>query len=258
MLRNLKLHPVYDSSERSLIHDLIDPLLIHSKEYLRGVGFFTSGWLRIASCGIINLVENGGKAKFVLSPILEERDWLAFQLGEKAKTDEWLKRILDKNINDLANSLETDTINTLAWMIADEVLEFRFAVPVNEKSVGDYHDKVGLFTDTEGNIVAIHGSFNDTVKGSLNGEAFSVFKSWEAGQRPYVNKHLERLTQLFEKGNSQFKIFSIPEAAKRAFVKLRSSITRPYALPIKKKLIIHSYFKAPNAPSNYTLFKKVL
>ncbi|MDM8557141.1 hypothetical protein QUF75_20665, partial [Desulfococcaceae bacterium HSG7] len=42
---------------------------------------------------------------------------------EKAKTDEWLKRILDKNINDLANSLETDTINTLAWMIADEVLE---------------------------------------------------------------------------------------------------------------------------------------
>lgn len=256
MLRDLKLLSVYDSSDSDLIHDLIEPLLTHSKSYLRGVGFFTSGWLRIASCGVVNLIENGGEAQFVLSPIMEEQDWKAFQLGQKAKNDEWLKQVLKKNIKDLTQSLETDTINTLAWMIADEVLEFRFAVPRNNKSLGDYHDKVGIFSDIEGNIVAIHGSFNDTVKGSLNGEAFSVFKSWETGQQPYVKTHQDRLTKLFEQGNSQFQIFSISEAITRTFLKLRTSKFRPYVLPIAKQLIIDSYFQTPQCPVKLYPFQK--
>ena len=52
--------------------------------------------------------------------------------------------IKGKNIGDLKKSLEKDTVNALAWMVADEVLEFKFAVPRDKKSVGDYHDKIGV------------------------------------------------------------------------------------------------------------------
>lgn len=133
-------------------------------------------------------------------------------------------------------------------MVADGVLNFKLAIPRYEKSGGDYHDKVGVFIDSKQNMVAIHGSFNDTVKGSLNGEAFSVFKSWEVGQSAYVRKHLERLTKLLNDGNSQFKVCTISEAAKKAFVNLRSSPSRPYSLSLKKTLIIDNYIKDVHCP----------
>ena len=248
MLRSLDLLPVYDSSEYNLIQDLIVPLLSHSQEYFRGVGFFTSGWLRLASEGVVRLVENGGKATIVVSPILEASDWHAIQIGEKAKSEEALKEILKKNIQDLASGLQKDTLNTLAWMVADEVLEFKFAIPRREGTGGDYHDKVGVFIDAKGDVVAIHGSFNDTVKGSLNGEAFSVFKSWEAGQLPYVQMHKARLSELCAGGNKQFKVYTIPEAIRENFVKLRSTSMRPYALPLKKPLLFNGRSAKPQCP----------
>lgn len=230
MLKALKLVPVYDSSVYDLVQDLIVPLLQNSISYLRGVGFFTSGWLRLAAQGLSQFVENGGKAQVVLSPILEKSDWEAFQLGEEAKVNTALRKSLEKNIDDIASGLEKATLNTLAWMIADGLLEFRFAIARDLDSGGDYHDKVAVFTDTQADSVAMHGSFNDSIKGTLNGEAFSVFKSWEEGQRPFVAQHHKRLQELWDDNNRQFKVFTIPEACHQKFIKLRTSDTRPYFL----------------------------
>jgi|GEM_PF-2566973 len=191
MLRELNLLPVYDSSEYDLIKNLQVPLLQHSSDYLRGVGFFSSGWLQIASRGMADFVEHGGKARLVLSPILDQRDWEALQLGEEARFDDALKSVLTQRVSDLQSSLATDTLNALAWMIADKVLDIRFAVPRAMDCPGIYHDKVGIYTDDNGDSVALHGSLNDSIQGSLNGEAYSVFKSWgiphTRGGEPHLN-----------------------------------------------------------------------
>lgn len=229
MLKDLHLAPVYDSAEHDLIRDLIIPLLKNSLMYLRGVGFFTSGWLKLASAGLAELIEHGGFAQIILSPHMEKSDWEAFQLGEEAKHNLLLKDLLKKNLGEIVSSLEGDTLNTLAWMIADDILEFRFAIARDTSKGGDYHDKVAVFADQNNDMVAIHGSFNDSIKGSLNGEAFSVFKSWENGHRPFVDQHNKRLRQLWDNQNSQFKIYAIPEAIKHAFIKLRVS-NRPYSI----------------------------
>jgi superfamily II DNA or RNA helicase len=42
-----------------------------------------------------------------------------------------------------------------------------------------------------------------------------------------------------------FKVYTIPEAAKRSFIRLRSSSSRPYSLPGKKQSIISKYRKEP-------------
>ena len=231
-LRDLKLRKIYDSSETHLVDDLMVPCLCESKAYLRGVGFFSSGWLRIASKGLLSFVENSGKATFIISPLISEADWQALQLGEEAKQNEILKQSLSESIKSLHESLEDDLLNAFAWMVADGFLEFLFAVPRDRESECDYHDKVGLFIDSGGDKVAFHGSYNDSIKGSLNGEAFSVFCSWENGQIDYVLKHEQRLCALKNDQNSQFKIFSIPEAIKDDFIKLRLS-DRPYSIPDK-------------------------
>ena len=229
MLRELQLLPVYDSEEYDLIRDLQVPLLTHTKDYLRGVGFFTSGWLRLAAQGMAALIAKGGYARVVVSPILEEADWEALKTGETARTDAILRDALSRNVDVLAKTLEHDTRNALAWMVADGALEFRFALPPDRMSAGDYHDKVGIFSDGHGDRVAIHGSLNDSIKGSLNGEAFSVFMSWDSGQAPYVEMHQARLEALWNNQNKQFRVYRIPDAIREKFIQLRTSADPPYA-----------------------------
>lgn len=228
MLKELELHPVYDSECYDLIRDLQVPLLQHAKDYLRGVGFFTSGWLRLAAEGMSTLVESGGAARIVVSPFLDEADWESLKSGESAKTDATLRDALAKNIDNIAATLENDTRNALAWMVADGILEFRFALPRDRSSAGDYHDKIGIFTDGNGDQVAIHGSLNDSIKASFNGEAFSVFKSWDAGQYPYVAMHQARLESLWNNRNKQFSVHHIPDAIREKFIKLRTSPDPPF------------------------------
>lgn len=231
MFRDLELEPVYESATSSLVDDLISPLLANSLDYFRGVGFFSSGWLKEASEGLVALVEHGGRGRIVTSPILSDADWEAFQQGEEAQSDQALHEALRRSIDDLATSLHRDTLNCLAWLVADELLEFRFAVPRPGWRRGDYHDKVWVFTDRCGDKVALHGSFNDSIQGTLNGEAISVFRSWEPAQAQYVEAHASRLRVLWEDRNPQFTVRTIPEAAREALVRLREPGRRPYALP---------------------------
>lgn len=248
MLRHLELLSVYDSAEYNLVHDLIVPLLQNSIVYFRGVGYFTSGWLRAASEGMSTLVENGGHAKVIISPILEKNDWEAFQVGLTAQQDEVLKKVLSRNIDNLAESLEKNTLNTLAWMIADGLLEFRFAVPRTEFAGGDYHDKVAVFQDIDGDQVAFHGSFNDSTKGMLNGEAFSVFVSWNEVQAVYVERHHQRLLSLWGGTNAQFNTFTIPEAVKQQFIKLRNTDERPYKFTKEESEPLEVTVVSPSCP----------
>lgn len=228
MLRDLELQPVYDSAEYDLVQDLIVPLLAESREYWRGVGFFTSGWLRTACKGVLELVNNGGTAHVVTSPLMQKADWEALQVGDRARRDKVLRDLLREHVADLARSLTDDTLNALAWMVAEGVLAFRFAIARDFGTGGNYHDKVGVFIDANSDVVAIHGSFNDSVQGSLNGEAFSVFRSWEDGQRPFVEQHRTRLMKLWNNSNAQFLVLPLPEAIRQEIVRLRTA-KRPWS-----------------------------
>jgi hypothetical protein len=106
MLRDLDICPVYDSENHDLIREVQVPLLSQAQEYLRGVGFFSSGWLRLASQGLVALVEAGGKARIIASPVFEAGDWEALQAGCEAKNDATLWGILRRNIDDLSTSFE--------------------------------------------------------------------------------------------------------------------------------------------------------
>jgi len=88
-----------------------------------------------AARGMANLAENGGVARWITSPILGEDDWEAIKQGMEAQTDEVLKESLEEQITDLRYDLEYHTRNTIAWMIADGLLEIRFVV-LKEEFVG--------------------------------------------------------------------------------------------------------------------------
>src|SRR5688572_15274374 len=164
-----------NTSKNDLIEQFFVPLLKNSVLYDRGVGFFSSNWVKQSFIGMAEFAKNGGKARWITSPILNKEDWDAIVLGNDAKQDEALKQSLLREIQELVQTLRQDTLIALAWMISDGIIEFKLAKPRNKLN-HEYHAKVGIFTDAEGNKVSFDGSYNDSLTGLHNFESIKVFR----------------------------------------------------------------------------------
>jgi superfamily II DNA or RNA helicase len=231
---NIKL--IYDTSTSNIVDELIVPLLARSKKYYRGVGYFSSAWLGLTFKGIQQFVLNNGRMQLLTSPQLNDEDWNAIVNGEKAKTDEVIYKSICKSINDFDTTTKKDVLNMLSWLIADGFLDIKFVVCKN--IVGNYHDKIAVFEDCKGNKICLHGSLNDSLQATYNGECVSVFKSWANGQVEYLEGHFENFCELYNNKNGYFEVYDIPNMLKEELKKYQSS-ERPYLIENKKRETIH-------------------
>ena len=122
-LPDLNITPVMDTSEHDLTLDFFKPLLSVSVRYDRGVGYFSSGWLRMNGEGMVSFANNGGRARWVSSPILDEADWQALQMGDAARADFALRMVLKRNISSLDETMKRDVLSALAWMVASDLIK---------------------------------------------------------------------------------------------------------------------------------------
>ncbi len=127
-ISKLKLPSSINTSDFNFSGDFFIPLLSNSLLSDRGVGFFSSGWFRFNATGMNMFAENGGRARWVTSPILSEDDWNAIVEGNEAAQDSQLFEILKRNIDELKSSLEEQTLSALSWLIADKVINIKLAV----------------------------------------------------------------------------------------------------------------------------------
>lgn len=223
-----------DTSSADLIQDFFVPALSVSTRYDRGVGYFSSGWIRMSATGMLKFAENGGRARWVTSPILDKADWEALQAGEAARSDPALHAALDealeRNISNLAGVLEQETLSGLAWMVADEIINFRIALPYNKLEQGDFHDKFGIFTDVEGNQLSFNGSYNDSIQGTRNYESIKLFFSWQTALQQFVHADANRFERLWNNEDPNVRVFDLSEAARERILRLRAN-KRPYPEP---------------------------
>ena len=230
LLTDLSLPSIIDTSSADMATEFYMPALSASIQYDRGVGFFSSGWLRMVAQGLTTFAVNGGRARMITSPILDANDWEALQLGDAAKRDSVLRNSLFQNIEKLIVELEQNTLSALAWMVADEILTFKLALPQNKLAGGDFHDKFGIYTDAEGNQVSFNGSPNESAKGFQNYESNKIFKSWEPGFAPFVDADVKRFERLWRNEDLNVRVFDLPEAAREKIIRLREG-ERPYPEP---------------------------
>ncbi|QKY16857.1 DEAD/DEAH box helicase family protein [Halorubrum sp. CBA1229] len=231
LFTTLDIPRVIDTSDVDFVEAFYNPLLSRSVEYKRGVGYFTTNWLRSASRGIAELADNGGTAKWIMSPMLEKDDWDAIKRGEAAKKDEILRSELKDEIRDLQYDLEYQTRNAIAWMIADGLLEIRFAIP-EQKLHGDFHDKFGIFRDPDGNKVAFHGSKNDSAHAFENYEAYSIDCDWLSERDAEgVSLQEKRFDEIWEGQKANLNVIPLPEGIEQDIADLRDRDHRPYENP---------------------------
>ena len=227
-LRSLPTEPFLGTSTHKLLEAFHIPALSESVTYDRGVGFFTSNWLRLAATGMAALASNGGKARILASPKLDRADCAALNQGVDARNDPTLRAALQGTIDDLEHGLGRDTLAALAWMVADGLLDFRIAIPVGELD-GDFHDKFGIFHDATGNAVAFHGSPNDSEQAFRNYESISVYYSWiDDREAARVRNEQERFNLIWNNGDRNLRVYEMPDAVRRNLIEFTSRSQRPY------------------------------
>ena len=250
-LRTSDIPLVVDTSHHNLVENLFQPALRAAVKYDRGVGFFSAGWLRINAKGMSTFASNGGQARWITSPILSDGDWHSLLEGVQARSDNALKLAMQKNIAELEEQLARDTLSTLAWLVADNILDFKLALPRDKLSGGEFHAKFGIFTDEAGDQVCFNGSYNDSIQGTLNYETIHVFHGWETPTAGYVTSFESRFDRLWNNKDSNVQVFDLPEAARAQILKLRT-YDRPYLFTAKvgDPLSIQNLAATPQVPAS--------
>lgn len=220
-----------DTSRDNIAQALYVPALSNSVRYDRGVGFFTSGWLKQAADGLAPFASNGGKMRLITSPYLPASDWSAVKQGHDARDNPKLLRALNAAIDDLVAAAVQAPLEVLSWMIADELLDIKIAIPTSRLD-GDFHPKLGVFRDIQDDFIAFHGSQNETEGSFRNFETLHVHLGWTKDRDA---AHAEHIVDVFERLWSEHdpnvRCYKLPSVIRRRLIKFTEYSQRPYLPP---------------------------
>ena len=217
--RDVPLLRYYKTYKNNVVKEFYTPVLKEAVLYQRAVGFFTSGALIDLTKGLKGLTRNQGKIQFIVSPRLSEEDIEAINKGYEHK--EIIGRALMRDFKEPENYFEEERLNFLAYLIEEGFLDIKVAFTPPNKSMGMYHEKVGIVTDKNGNKIVFTGSLNETINAfHLNSESIVVFKSWEES-KVYVDDIQEDFEQLWNKQGDDLEILDFPKVLKHKFEVMR-------------------------------------
>lgn len=167
--------------------------------------------------------------RLVASPWLEPEDIEAFRKGYEAREHILERALLRQFEEELLNNVSPvirHRLECISWLVAEERLDIKIAFPSHNlmaSGPGIYHEKVGLFFDTEGNCVAFTGSPNETVGGLVsNFESLDVYVSWD-DPHGRVERKKSNFERLWLNLTSGLIVLEFPVAAKRRLLHFRPS-----------------------------------
>ncbi len=237
-LRDRSWRISYSSNENNPIADFYIPALECAVNYDRKSGFFGSAILSKVARGIGAMLHNQGKMRLIMGCQFSSQDIAAIEKGYELR--EALAFRLEADLQAPANFVQLKHFEILSWLIQNQYLDIKIAVPIISKQDARttdkaipiesdrlldpqhiFHEKVGIFTDSKGDRIAFSGSNNESLGGwSNNVESFHVYCGWE-GDRDLerVNEEAYRFEQLWNDLSPNIKIFDIPEAVKQKLLR---------------------------------------
>ena len=234
MLRDLKLQTLYSRDNCSdLVEEFFVPTLSRAVRYDRATYTFSPEALVVAAAGIAGLINNGGNMRLICHHQLHKDVVQAIIEGHRAAEDAVLESLANRDLtevdpHDLAGSHH---LKLLTWLVKEGRLEIKVAIP--RLDGGIFHQKVGIFTDAQGDSIAFMGSLNESRLGwLLNDESLTVFNSWDS--RPYLEPLVSDFERLWRNQADSSMVIPIPEALRQNLIEFA-----PAAPPV---------FKAPSEP----------
>ena len=216
----------YSSNTDNTIADFYIPALERTIKYDRKSGFFSSAILSKVARGLGAMLHNQGQIRLIMGCQFSQEDLSAIQQGFELR-DALLSR-LDTEFKPPENFAQLKHFEILSWLVANNYLDIKIAIPLKENGIPEsseqqldpqhiFHEKVGIFTDSNGDNLAFSGSNNESISGwSKNVESFHVYCSWEGGRElDRVQEEVSRFEQLWLDISPNVRVFDVPEAVQR-------------------------------------------
>ncbi len=219
--QELKLKRSYSSEKEDLLLGFYIPVLTEAISYRRITGYYSSTSFFIAARGFSEFIKKGGQLQFILNIQLSKIDYDQIEKG--LTTPE--KIIEDLILNDL-NSIETackkNHAQILGWLIARKQMEIKIGY-IEKKTLQTaiFHQKMGIFQDSDGNIITFVGSNNESASGWLhNSEKFKVFFNWENTYLESINEDIDEFNELWNNAAKKTKVIPFPDAVRQHLIKM--------------------------------------
>ena len=235
-----KLQGHYRSGTSDLRKDFFSPCLGRCSRYQRAVGYFSSSALISWSNILPRMLEKAPvRIELLISPELSSDDLLAL---ERALDDEE-RDVLRQGIADkiIIKALETENaledvhlrLQLLAWMIANNRINIRFAFPKHVKQPGIFHEKIGIFEFPWGDKIAFTGSANETSSGHFhNYESIDIYREWLVQDKERVQIKIRQFEEAWDSRAPGLLILPLSQQALKK-VREYAPVDRPYIIKQK-------------------------
>jgi superfamily II DNA or RNA helicase len=211
MFRKLELKTNYTSEDDNLYTDFFLPALSQAVSYRRAVGFFSLGVL-LNTPAAMSTLAGDGKIELIFGKLVTPADFEAIEAGAANPFADGELPDFKQLISEHSGTLLEYRIRLLAWLFSTGRMEIKVAVRPN----GLFHQKIGLLQDKLSDVISFSGSMNETMSAldpRFNSEEITVFKSWDPGQKPYVDNHAATFARLWSgKTGSATVVCALPEA----------------------------------------------
>ena len=256
-LSDIQLKTDYNKVTDDIAEAFYLPCMRAACRYDRISGYFASTIFVIAWEALKQFVDNGGHMRLICSPFLSDEDRIALEHGYSKKSrKDIITRAIQSEVEKLFASQSLTTPSTvLAYLVAHDIIDVKIAVPISEKTPVNrlFHDKVGVFYDSQENAVGFRGPMNETFKGLAsdgNIESIDVFPSWEDSRDQQRLRNAQHyFSDLWAGAISDIEIYEFP-AASREILKCKSRFVdwRTLTDEIAESIVVAKRWSADKSP----------
>ena len=216
-LRDLPLKQEYRSDKDDVVSEFFIPCLTNSIQYDRTIEFISVKSLSTLTFGLENIQDHHAKIRLVSGHRFSTSDLNSIvKLFDQHSTNRLNGRInLD---NKIGNFIQDSKIRQLKKIIEDFKLEVKVAIPNSEYVDGVFEERMGIFRDTNDDIVAFSGTSNVTFDAeNRNFESVDVFTSWDDKTR--VDNKIKNFENLWANRTKYVEIYDLVYAEKKNLLK---------------------------------------
>ena len=207
-MRDLSLKQEYRSDVDDVVSEFFIPCLTNSIQYDRTVEFISIKSLSTLTFGLGNIQDHHAKIRLVS--------------GHRFSTTDLniIKKLFDQRANHRFNGnlIRDHKITELQKIINDFKVEIKIAIPNSEYVDGIFEERMGIFRDTNDDIVAFSGTSNATFDAeNRNFESIDVFTSWDDKSR--VETKINNFEKLWNDETEYVQVYDLIFAERKNLLK---------------------------------------
>jgi len=207
-LRDLSLKQEYRSDTDDVVSEFFIPCLTNSIQYDRTVEFISIKSLSTLTFGLGNIQDHHAKIRLVS--------------GHRFSTTDLniIKKLFDQHTNHRFNGnlIRDHKITELQKIINDFKVQIKIAIPNSEYVDGIFEERMGIFRDTNDDIVAFSGTSNSTFDAeNRNFESIDVFTSWDDKSR--VETKINNFEKLWNDETKYVQVYDLIFAERKNLLK---------------------------------------